>query len=146
MKRLGSSLAKRAKAAALTLFAPLLFAGIAFGKSASTPQPLVVFIHSRVCPVCAKVRPMLDSILPEYQTKVKFIRLDVTDAQSKEESKKLAQQLKISSFFDLYEDTFPCVGFFNAKNKCVKELFGENSKDKYEKAFQKASETSENQQ
>jgi hypothetical protein len=40
-------------------------------------------------------------------------------------------------FLGLYEGTFPCVGFFNGKNKCVTELLGENSKEKYQKAFQK---------
>ena len=113
---------------------------VAFADQDSTDleQPIVVFVHSRECPICAKVRPIVDSLESTYGGKARFVRLDVTDDKSKQIAKQSAKELKIGSFFALYEDSFPCVGVFNSKRKCVKELFGENAKEKYEKAIDKA--------
>jgi thiol-disulfide isomerase/thioredoxin len=93
--------------------------------------PIVVFIYSRECPVCAKVKPVVAELVKEYKSKARFVDLDVTDDQATLHSKKLAKELQLKSFFALYQDTFPCVGIFDTKMKCVKELFGANPKKAY---------------
>jgi len=105
-------------------------------------EPFVVFIHSRECPICAKVRPIINELESSYKTKAHFVALDVTDEKAKEQSKKIAKSMQIGSFFALYEDTFPCVGIFDDKKKCIKELFGANPKDKYTSFLDKAIEKS----
>jgi len=109
---------------------------------ANVPQadnlPLVVFIHSRECPICAKVRPIVDDLESTYKDKAHFVRLDVTGEKDKDQSRKMAKAMQLGSFFALYEDTFPCVGIFNNKKKCVKELFGNNTKEKYTSFLDKA--------
>jgi thiol-disulfide isomerase/thioredoxin len=91
----------------------------------------VVFIHSRDCPICQKVSPIVGDLQKQYKGKVNFVDLDVTDRKDVVQSRKLASSMKLSSFFALYKDSFPCVGIFNSKAKCVKELFGANSKQTY---------------
>jgi thiol-disulfide isomerase/thioredoxin len=91
----------------------------------------VVFIHSRECPICAKVSPIVEELRKQYEGQVKFVDLDVTDRKDLVNSKKLATSLKLGSFFALYKDSFPCVGIFNSNAKCVKELFGANPKKSY---------------
>jgi thiol-disulfide isomerase/thioredoxin len=105
-------------------------------------EPYLVFIHSRECPICAKVRPIINQLETSYKSKAHFVALDVTDEKAKEESRKIAKSMQIGSFFALYEDTFPCVGIFNDKKKCIKELFGANAKDKYTEILDKAIEQS----
>jgi thiol-disulfide isomerase/thioredoxin len=105
-------------------------------------EPTVVFIHSRECPICAKVRPIINELETSYKSKAHFVALDVTDEKAKEQSRKIAKSMQIGSFFALYEDTFPCVGIFNDKKKCIKELFGANPKDKYTTILDKAIEQS----
>ena len=100
--------------------------------------PFLVFVHSKQCNVCAKVRPILQELEKTYKNKVQFIYLDVTDDKTKEESRKLAKSLSLGAFFAFYEDTYPCVGIFNSKKKCLKELYGYHEQDKYTAALDKA--------
>jgi len=101
------------------------------GAGVKAEQPFVVFIHSTCCPVCAKVRPIMHELEKSYDGKIQFIYLDVTDEKAKSQSKKIAKSKGLGAFFALYEDTFPCVGVFNGKNKCIKELYGFQTKEKY---------------
>jgi thiol-disulfide isomerase/thioredoxin len=99
--------------------------------------PFLVFIHSTCCPVCAKVRPIMKELEKSYNGKVQFIYLDVTDDRAKVSARKLAKSKGLGAFFALYEDTFPCVGVFNSKKKCVKELYGFQTKQKYASVIDK---------
>ncbi len=110
--------------------------------SEAKPTPLVVLIHSRECPVCAKVRPMMKELSESYQARVRFVNLDVTDDKAKAESKQTAKSLHVGAFFNMYADTFPCVGIFDSKDKPVHELCGYNPKAKYEGYIKKALEKS----
>jgi thiol-disulfide isomerase/thioredoxin len=93
--------------------------------------PWVVFIYSRDCPVCQKVHPIIEGLQTTYKSKVHFVKLDITDDKAVQDSRKLAKSMKFDSFFALYEDSFPAVGIFSDRKKCVKELFGENTKATY---------------
>jgi thiol-disulfide isomerase/thioredoxin len=108
------------------------------GSSSSQSEPLVVFVESKHCNVCAVVRPLLDHLEADYKDKVRFLRLDVTDAKARDESRKTAKSMQLGAFFAFYEDTYPCVGIFNSQNKCVKELYGANAKEKYTAQIDKA--------
>jgi len=101
-------------------------------------RPFLVFIHSKGCPVCAKVRPIMEQLRTTYDGKMRFIFLDVTDEHSKDSARAEAKAKGVSAFFALYEDTFPCVGIFNSKKKCVKELYGFQTKEKYVATIEKA--------
>jgi thiol-disulfide isomerase/thioredoxin len=102
------------------------------------PETMVVFIHSRNCNVCAKIRPILDDLEHEYGRKAHFLRLDVTDSKDKEISRKLAKEHQLGAFFAFYEDTYPCVGVFSKNGKCLKELYGFNAREKYVAQIEKA--------
>ena len=123
---------------------------IAEGKSGNTnanqtqetAAPLVVLIHSRECPVCARVRPVLKDLQTSYEPRVRFVNLDVTDDKTKAESKALAKSLHVGAFFNLYSDSFPCVGIFDSKSRSIRELCGFNSKEKYDSYIKRALEKS----
>jgi thiol-disulfide isomerase/thioredoxin len=101
-------------------------------------RPILVFIHSTECPVCARVRPIMKRLETTYKGKAQFIFLDVTDDQAKEKARQIAKAAGFRAFFALYEDTYPCVGIFTAKKKCMKELFGYQTEDKYTSTLDKA--------
>lgn len=103
-----------------------------------TAEPTVAFINSKECPVCAKVRPIIKDLEAEYAGRVRFINLDISDDKTKAESKKLARSVLLGQFFNLYSDSFPCVGIFDKQNRTIRELCGFNSKEKYEGYIRKA--------
>ena len=107
-----------------------------------TKTPLVVLIHSRECPVCAKVRPIIKELSATYEPRVRFVNLDVTDDKAKAQSKLIAKSLRVGAFFNMYADTFPCVGVFDSKDQPVHELCGFNAKQKYEGYIKRALEKS----
>ncbi len=139
---MGTLFFKRSAYSVITMFACTWAMGV--GASAETDKektagasvekktPVVVFIESRECPVCAKVRPIIKQLSEKYEPRVHFVNLDVTDDRAKAESKQLARTLHVAAFFNMYSDTFPCVGVFDSKNKPVHELCGVNGKEKYE--------------
>jgi thiol-disulfide isomerase/thioredoxin len=102
------------------------------GVNGEKKTPLVVFIESRECPVCARVRPIMKELSEKYEPRVQFVNLDVTDDKAKAESKQVAKTLHVAAFFNMYSDTFPCVGIFDSKIKPVHEVCGFNGKEKYE--------------
>ncbi len=107
------------------------------GANVKAKTPVVVFIESRECPVCARVRPIIKQLSDKYEPRVHFVNLDVTDDKAKAESKQVARALHVAPFFNMYSDTFPCVGVFDSKNKSVHELCGFNGKEKYESYIQR---------
>ncbi|PWU03435.1 MAG: hypothetical protein C5B53_00500 [Candidatus Melainabacteria bacterium] len=124
------------------LLAPFLSTAVLAEDSAASNEDkagaMVVFINARTCPICARLRPILDDLEIEYKKKVRFVRLDVTDTKDRQDSQKVAKSLQLGSFFAFYEDTYPCVGIFDEKGKCLKEIYGMNDKEKYVVAINKA--------
>ena len=124
------------------LLAALLTTAVLAENSAATNQckseAMVVFINARTCPICARVRPIFDDLENKYKERVRFVRLDVTENKDKQDSRKLAKSLRLGTFFAFYEDTYPCVGIFDEKGKCLKEFYGFNSREKYVTAINRA--------
>jgi thiol-disulfide isomerase/thioredoxin len=127
---------------AALLLAALLTTAVLADDSAATneckAEAMVVFINARTCPICARVRPILADLENKYKEKVRFVRLDVTDTKDKQDSRKVAKSLRLGAFFAFYEDTYPCVGIFDEKGKCLKEIYGFNSREKYVFAINRA--------
>ncbi len=103
--------------------------------------PMVVFVHSTNCTTCAKVRPIYNELEAEFRNKIRFVSLDVSDQNTRKESKQLAKTLGIGGFLSFYEDQYPCIGIFKTKKKPMKELYGLKSKDEYVSCIQKALES-----
>ena len=102
-------------------------------------KTLVVLVQAEDCKVCAQVRPLIDELEREYKGKVDFVRLDVTNSKTTKASRKTARQLGVGLFLSFYEDSFPAVGVFGVpRKKCLKELFGINTKDTYKTAIENA--------
>lgn len=106
-------------------------------QEAPPDEPMVVFIHSTNCAVCAKVRPIYVELEREYRDRLRFVSLDVSDPTTLKESRQLAKTLGISSFMSFYEDQFPCIGIFKTKKKLLKELYGFRTKEVYVNCIQK---------
>ncbi len=94
-------------------------------------QPMLVFVHSMECGVCAKVRPIIQELEKEYKDKVQFISLDVTNDAQIKASRKKAKALGLTSFLTNCEDQFPCVGIFKTKDQLLKEMYGAKDKQAY---------------
>lgn len=100
-------------------------------SGASSEQPMLVFVHSMQCGVCAKVRPLIVELEKEYKGQVQFVDLDVTNDTALKAARKKAKSLGIMAFLSNCEDQFPCVGIFKTKEKLLKEMYGAKDKDAY---------------
>ncbi len=113
----------------LAIVGPLSISTLA--EEPKSEQPILVFVHSMECSVCAKVRPIIEELEKEYKGRVQFVNLDVTDDVALKASRKKAKSLGITSFLTNCEDQFPCVGIFKTKDRVLKEMYGAKAKDAY---------------
>jgi len=99
---------------AIMVVVPFVYAGTALtepipvtGGTTLQSDATVVFIHSRECPICARVSPIVSEIRKQYKDKIVFADLDVTDRKDMVRSRRLASTFKVSSCYALNKDSFP---------------------------------------
>jgi len=71
------------------------------GKLAKKLQgkPVVVDIYASWCPACKNIAPTVSQLKKQYEGKVNFVVLDVSDRASTAKSEALARELGLSDFF-----------------------------------------------
>ena len=71
------------------------------GKLAKKLQgkPVVVDIYASWCPACQNIAPTISELKEEYEGKVNFVVLDVSDRASTARSEAIARELGLSDFF-----------------------------------------------
>lgn len=71
------------------------------GKLAKKLQgkPVVVDIYASWCPACKNIAPTVSQLKKQYEGKVNFVVLDVSDRASTAKSEAIARELGLSDFF-----------------------------------------------
>jgi thiol-disulfide isomerase/thioredoxin len=71
------------------------------GKLAKKLQgkPVVVDIYASWCPACKNIAPTVSQLKKQYEGKVNFVVLDVSDRASTAKSEAIARELGLSEFF-----------------------------------------------
>ena len=62
-------------------------------------KPVLVDIYASWCPACKNIAPTVSQLKKQYEGKVNFVVLDVSDRASTAKSEAIARELGLSEFF-----------------------------------------------
>ena len=120
-------------AAALSATAQPGFSGVRIARTAGAPlakalqgKPTVVEVYADWCPGCQGIKSTLSTLKSQYQGKVNFVVLDVTDHKSTGLSQARAQSLGLSNFFAANKSKTSTVAIINPATGQVLQSFQSN--------------------
>jgi len=102
----------------------------ALALTESEALPLVIVVRADWCPSCRKIEPTIAALMREYEGRVRFLVLDVTDDAKTARSKVAAENAGVGKFFAENEAT-GVVAIFNAKGRLIGKLAGETDLTRY---------------
>jgi thiol-disulfide isomerase/thioredoxin len=102
-------------------------------------KPVVVDIYASWCPVCQSIAPTLSKIKQQYDGKVNFVMLDVSDRGTTKSAQTRAKQLGLSKFFQTNKAQTSLVAIINpATGEVIQELRGNDNLKDYQSALNQA--------
>lgn len=138
---------------ARVLGAALLASSIAFGCTPSRPppatapavrgggipgdRPVVIIVRASWCASCLRTAPAVAWLRSEYEGRVSFVDLDLTDDATTTRSALTAERLGLRPFF---EDNGGRIGvtILGRDRKAIRRLIGERFARSYRKALDEA--------
>lgn len=125
---------KRITAIAMSVAFVLTFsAAVTFAQA----KPTVAIIKADWCSACQKVEPIMMGLMKEYDGKVNFVMLDVTNDDTTAQAAAKAKSLGLTAFFEANKKTTSTVAVFTGKKQIYKTAMNYNKSD-YVAAFDKA--------
>ena len=125
---------KRITAIAMSVAFILTFsAAVTFAQA----KPTVAIIKADWCSACQKVEPIMMGLMKEYDGKVNFVMLDVTNDDTTAQAAAKAKSLGLTAFFEANKKTTSTVAVFTGKKQISKTAMNYNKSD-YVAAFDKA--------
>lgn len=109
-----------------------LFAGVAGAAS----KPMAVWFYADWCMNCKMIAPKLEVVQPEFESKIDFIKLDVTNEERKAETKQRAKKLGILPLY-LGNKATGWLALIDVNGKQVGELRHFMSEDEMRAALNK---------
>lgn len=89
-------------------------------------KPVVVDIYATWCPGCKNIAPTLSLLQQQYQGKVHFVKLDVTDRNTTQAAEKKAKQLGLAEFLSTHKAETSLVAIINPATGEVLKQFRNN--------------------
>lgn len=125
---------KRITAIAMSVAFILTFsAAVTFAQA----KPTVAIIKADWCSACQKVDPIMMGLMKEYDGKINFVMLDVTNDDTTAQAAAKAKSLGLTAFFEANKKTTSTVAVFTGKKQIYKTAMNYNKSD-YVAAFDKA--------
>lgn len=132
----------------VTLFAVfVLLAGSVMSASAqdsmmmkdkfNAKNPTVAVIRADWCTACQQLEPTMKALMKEYDGKLNFVMLDVTNDETTARAQAKAKSLGLSSFFEANKKSTSTVGVFKNSKQQYKTTHNQKRSD-YVAAFNKA--------
>lgn len=90
-------------------------------------KPVVVDIYATWCPGCKTIAPTLSQLKKQYQGKVNFVVLDVSDKNTTKMAEAKAKQLGLTSFFEMNKTQTATVAIIDPATGMVIEQFRKNA-------------------
>jgi len=108
------------------------------GEAAAAGQPYVVKVHADWCGTCRMLEPTWKRIENELADDARIVVLDVTDREAVAASRKQAERLGLTRFFDRYKSQTGTIGVLDGDREPVKVMKGTLEFAEYERAVAKA--------
>lgn len=125
---------KRITTVMLSMALILSFSAVsAFAKT----KPTVVIIRADWCSACQKLEPTMMELIKEYDGKINFVMLDVTNDETTAQAAAKAKSLGLSSFFETNKKKTSTIAVFKGKKSVFTTMKNYNRSD-YVSAFDKA--------
>jgi thiol-disulfide isomerase/thioredoxin len=105
----------------------------AFAKT----KPTVVIIRADWCSACQKLEPEMMELMKQYDGKLNFVMLDVTNDETTAKAAAKAKSLGLSRFFEANKKMTSTVAVFKGKKQTFSTAKNYNKSD-YVAAFDKA--------
>jgi len=77
----------------------LLLMSLVAGSSQAADKPMAVWFYADWCMNCKMIAPKLAQVQPEFEQRIDFVKLDVTNAQRKEATRLQADKLGITPLY-----------------------------------------------
>ncbi len=100
-------------------------------------KPTVAIIKADWCSACQKVDPIMMGLMKEYDGKINFVMLDVTNEETTAQAAAKAKSLGLTTFFEANKKMTSTVAVFKRKKQTFKTAKNYN-RDDYVAAFNRA--------
>jgi thiol-disulfide isomerase/thioredoxin len=90
-------------------------------------KPVVVDIYATWCPGCKTIAPTLSQLKKQYQGKVNFVVLDVSDKNTTKMAEAKAKELGLTSFFEMNKTQTATVAIIDPATGMVVQQFRKNA-------------------
>ncbi len=90
-------------------------------------KPVVVDIYATWCPGCQTIAPTLSQLKKQYQGKVNFVVLDVSDKNTTKAAEAKAKQLGLTTFFEANKTQTATVAIIDPATGMVIQQFRKNA-------------------
>lgn len=96
-------------------------AALLWPAAAATDKPMAVWFYADWCMNCKMLAPKLAQLQPDFESRIDFVKLDVTDAERKKATREQARTLDI---LPLYMDNKATgwIALLDARGRQVGEL------------------------
>lgn len=90
-------------------------------------KPVVVDIYATWCSGCKAIAPTLSQLKKQYQGKVNFVVLDVSDRNTSKKAAATAKQLGLTNFFEMNKTQTATVAIIDPATGMVVEQYRKNT-------------------
>ncbi|MCT0252957.1 MULTISPECIES: thioredoxin domain-containing protein [unclassified Synechocystis] len=90
-------------------------------------KPVVVDIYATWCPGCKTIAPTLSQLKKQYQGKVNFVVLDVSDKNTTKQAEAKAKELGLTNFFEMNKTQTATVAIIDPATGMVVQQFRKNA-------------------
>jgi thiol-disulfide isomerase/thioredoxin len=107
-------------------------------KMMAEAKPIVAIIRADWCPACQKIEPFMKELVKEYDGRLSFVVLDVTNDAKVKESEMIAAKHGLTEFLKAYKEKTSTIAVFDVRQKQLFKTDHNYDRNAYIKAFDKA--------
>ncbi len=100
-------------------------------------RPVVAIVRADWCPYCTDLEPKMTKLMEEYGEKLKFVILDITNAEMTKNARVTAKLAGLGDFFEKNKTNASTVAIFKDKKQIFSTVHNTKTVDFIE-AFEKA--------
>ena len=100
-------------------------------------KPVVAIVRADWCPYCKELEPKMAKLMEQYGEKLRFVILDITDAETTKNARATAKSAGLADFFEKNKTKPSTVAIFKDKKQVYSTVHNTRSAD-FIKAFEMA--------
>lgn len=106
----------------ITILSVALVAAFSAASALAKTKPTVVIIRADWCTACQKLEPTMMDLMKEYEGKLNFVILDVTNEETTAKAAAKAKSLGLSRFFEANKKMTSTVAIFKGRKQVFKTV------------------------